>query len=42
MVRRCSWAELKQKEFDFPMGWTMNPNQSHIVYSALAETFTEN
>ena len=42
MVRRCSWAELKQKEFDFPMGWTMNPNQSHIVYSALAETFPEN
>ena len=42
MVRKASWEELKAKEFEFPPGWTMNPNQSHIVYPFLNEVFVEN
>ena len=41
MVKRSSWEELKAK-FEFPMGWTMNPNQSHLVYHSLNEVFIEN
>ncbi len=41
MAKRSSWEELKAK-FEFPMGWTMNPNQSHLVYHSLNEVFIEN
>lgn len=42
MAKRASWDELKAKGYEFPPGWTMNPNQSHLVYSFLNEAFAEN
>jgi hypothetical protein len=41
-VKRGSWEELKQRGFEFPPGWTMNPNQSHLLYPHLQELFNEN
>jgi hypothetical protein len=37
MVKRAAWSELKSAGFEFQGGWTMNPNQSHIVYPFMKE-----
>ena len=42
MVKRSTWEELKHNGFEFPGGWNMNPNQSHVVYPHLKEELVEN
>ncbi len=37
MVKRAPWNELKAAGFEFPGGWTMNPNQSHLIYPFMKE-----
>ena len=40
--KKNTWEELKAKGFDFQPGWSMNPNQSHLIYQHLEEVFVEN
>ena len=42
MVKKNTYAEMKDKQYEFKNGWTMDPNQSHHIYSALDERFVEN
>ena len=42
MVKKNTWAELKDKNFEFKNGWTLDPNQSHHIYATLDERFVDN
>ena len=42
MVKKNSYDQLKEKGFEFQPGWSMNPNQSHLVYQHLDQVFIEN
>jgi hypothetical protein len=42
MVKKNTWNELKDKNFEFKAGWNLDPNQSHYIYSFLDEAFVDN
>ena len=42
MVKKNTYAQLKDKNYEFKNGWTMDPNQSHIIYAHLDEELVEN
>jgi hypothetical protein len=42
MVKKNTWQEMKDKHYEFKNGWTMDPNQSHHIYSSLDERFVDN
>ena len=42
MVKKNTWQEMKDKQYEFKNGWTMDPNQSHHVYASLDEIFVDN
>ena len=39
MVKQAKWNDIKEHGFEFSGEWSTNPNQSHLVYEHLNETF---